>query len=237
VQRSSDDLLEVVDSLQLPPFFLVGHSCAGQVLTMFAAQHPRRLRGLVYLDGASDPTLTPSDVGAPMPDPKMLPRPVKPSSASDYRSFEALAVSQRTARGWAFPEGELRQQFVAKPDGSVGESLLSSVIRRAITLDARVRPDYTRVRAPVLAIYVAQSPFEKVAADYLIRSEAERSALHQEYEATRALYSRWQRDLRAAIPTARIVELPGASLYMFISNEADVLREIRAFVAATVTGQ
>ena len=28
--------------------------------------------------------------------------------------------------------------------------------------------------------------------------------------------------------TARIVELPGANLYMFLSNDADVLREIRA---------
>jgi hypothetical protein len=49
--------------------------------------------------------------------------------------------------------------------------------------------------------------------------------------ATRALYTRWQRDLLAAVPTARIVELPGANLFMFLSNEADVLREVRAFVA------
>jgi hypothetical protein len=35
----------------------------------------------------------------------------------------------------------------------------------------------------------------------------------------------------AAIPKARIVELQGANLYMFLSNEADVLREIRAFAA------
>jgi hypothetical protein len=47
------------------------------------------------------------------------------------------------------------------------------------------------------------------------------------------MYTRWQRDLLAAIPTARIVELVGANLFMFLSNEADVLREIRAF-AATV---
>jgi hypothetical protein len=32
------------------------------------------------------------------------------------------------------------------------------------------------------------------------------------------------------------MELQGASLYMFQSNEADVLREIRAF-AATLTGR
>ena len=236
VQRSANDVLEVLNSLKLQKSLLVGHSCAGQILTMFAAQHSDRLLGLVYLDGASDPTMTPADVGASMPDPAMLPRSIKPPSAPDNRSFEGLRASQRRDRGWAFPEGELRQQFVANPDGSVGRPLLSPVIRRAITLDARVKPDYSGIRVPVLAIYQREAPFEEVAANFLIETAQERAARGQEYEATRALYVRWQRDLLAGVPTARIVELQGASLYMFLSNEADVLREIRAF-AATLTGR
>ena len=236
VQRSANDVLEVLNSLKLQKSLLVGHSCAGQILTMFAAQHSDRLLGLVYLDGASDPTMTPADVGASMPDPTTLPRPIKPGIAPDHTSFEALRVSQRRERGWAFPEAELRQQYVANPDGSVGRSLLSPVIRRAITLDARVKPDYSGIRVPVLAIYQKDQPFEEVAANFLIRTEQERGALRQEYEATHALYVKWQRDLLAGVPTARIVELQGASLYMFMSNEADVLREIRAF-AVTLTGR
>jgi hypothetical protein len=39
-------------------------------------------------------------------------------------------------------------------------------------------------------------------------------------------------DLRSELPSAKIVELPGASLYMFLSHEAEVLREIRAFAAS-----
>jgi len=84
-------------------------------------------------------------------------------------------------------------------------------------------------------VWTYRTPFEEVAASFLIRNEEERVALRQEHAATRALYVRWQRDLLAGVPTARIVELQGASLYMFLSNEADVLREIRAF-AATLTG-
>jgi non-heme chloroperoxidase len=236
VQRSADDVLEVLNSVNIQKSLLVGHSCAGQILTMFAAQHPDRLRGLVYLDGASDPTMTPADVGVSMPDPAMLPRPIKPPTAPDYTSFEALRVSQRSARGWAFPEAELRQQYVANPDGSVGRSLLSPVIRRAITVDARVKPDYSGIRVPVLAIYQRDRPVEEVLANFVISNEQERIALRQEHAATRALYNRWQRDLLEDVPTARIVELPGAGLYMFLSNEADVLREIRAF-GATLTGQ
>jgi non-heme chloroperoxidase len=232
VQRSVDDLLEVLDALKAQKSLLVGNSCAGQVLTMFASQHSDRLSGLVYLDGASDPTMTPADVGTKMPDPASLPRPIKASPAPDNTSFEALRVSQRDTRGWAFPEAELRQQYVANSDGSVGPSRLSPVIRRAITTDARVKPDYSGIRVPVLANYQREPPFEEVAANFLIRNEQERAALRQEYAATRTLYVRWQQDLLAALPTARIVELPGANLYMFLSNEADVLREISAFAAS-----
>jgi len=33
------------------------------------------------------------------------------------------------------------------------------------------------------------------------------------------------------VPGARVVRLPNANHYVFISNEADVLREMRAFLA------
>ena len=234
VPRSASDVLEVLDSLNLQKSLLVGTSCAGQILTLFASQHSERLNGLVYIDGAGDPTTPAYD--PPMPDPTTLPRPIEPASALDLSSFEARRVSQRRRLGFAFPEAEWRQQFAANPDGSVGRSLMSLEIRRAITVDARIKPDYSRIRVPVLAIYQAQGPFEKVAARYTIRNEQERAALRQQYAATRAMYSRWQDDLRAAVPTARIVELPAANPFMFLSNEADVLREIRAF-AATLTGQ
>ncbi len=49
------------------------------------------------------------------------------------------------------------------------------------------------------------------------------------YAFGRAMVSRWERDLLAAVPAARIVELRNANLYMFLSNEADILREVQAF--------
>jgi len=173
---------------------------------MFAAQHGDRLRGLIYLDGATDPTLD-AEIGFPFPDFATLPRP----------------ISNDPKRNWDFPEAIKQEQLDPV-------TRLDPVIRKAITVDARMKPDYARVRVPVLAIYQAQPPFEQVAAGYAIRNDQERAALRQYYAATRALYTRWQRDLLAGVPTARIVELPGANLYMFLSNEADVLREIRSFV-------
>src|SRR3989442_2476787 len=95
VQQSANDLYEVFNSLKLQQALLVGHSCAGQVLTMFAAQHADRLRGLVYLDGATDPTLTPADAGSPMPDLAALPRP----------------ISDRRERDWNFPDAADQEQL------------------------------------------------------------------------------------------------------------------------------
>lgn len=230
LQDSVDDVRDVLDALNVRKTILAGHSCAGQVLTLFAAQHSDRLHGLVYLDGAGDPTMKPEDVGATMPDLAMLPRLLN-ATPPDHTSFAALRASQLRTRGWAFPEGELRAQFAANPDGSVGPSTLDPTIRRAITIDARTKPDYSRIRVPVLAIYQRALPFEQEAARYAIEDERQRAAMRQEYTATRALYTRWQQDLRAAVPTARIVDLPGAGLYMFLSHEADVIRELRSFAA------
>jgi len=46
---------------------------------------------------------------------------------------------------------------------------------------------------------------------------------------------KWQTDLLAGVPRAKIVELPGANLYMFLSNEEDVIRELRTFASSLPT--
>jgi hypothetical protein len=46
-----------------------------------------------------------------------------------------------------------------------------------ITLDARMKPDYSEIRVPVLAIYQRDPPFEELAANFLIRNEQEAATL------------------------------------------------------------
>lgn len=232
VQRSADDVREVLESLKLEGAVLVGTSCAGQILNPLASQRPDLVGGLVYLNGAEDPTLTTVDYDPPLPDFTKLPPSIKPAPAPDYRSFEAYRSAQRRDHGVAFPESELRQLFVANPDGSMGRSLLSPVVRKAITEDARVKPDYSQIRVPVLAIFSAPRTLADLERDSPPRNGQDRAILRHQHAAERAMVSRWERDLLAGVPTARIVELAGANLYMFLSNEADVLREVRAFAGA-----
>jgi pimeloyl-ACP methyl ester carboxylesterase len=202
-QRRANDILEVIDSLGMQKPILIGNSCGGDILHALGAANPERLGGLVYLDAAEDPTLTRADYDAPPVDWAHLPARVKkPDTVT-------------------FPEAEQHQ---------MAERPLDPATRKAIVEDNRVKPDYARIRVPVLAIY-STTTREQALKDYPPKTAQEHAAFDQAYAAKRAMLSKWQRDLLAGVPTARIVELPGANLFMFISNEADVIREVRAFSA------
>lgn len=202
-QRRADDILEVITALGMQRPILIGNSCGGDILHTLGARHPDRLGGLVYLDAAEDPTLTMADYESPPVDRANLPAQVgKPTPVT-------------------FPEAEQRL---------LKERPIDPAIRKALVDDNKVRPDYARIRVPVLAIYRSFTMAQTLE-DYPPRNDAQHAALKQAFAGRRAILTRWQRDLLAGVPAARIVELPGANLYMFLSHEAEVLREVRAFAA------
>jgi 3-oxoadipate enol-lactonase len=49
----ADDVAAVADALKLQRFVLVGHSMSGTVLQIYAAKHPERLAGLVFVDAVA----------------------------------------------------------------------------------------------------------------------------------------------------------------------------------------
>lgn len=202
-QRRAADILEVMSALGMQKPILVGNSCGGGILHSLGAEHPERVGGLVYLDAAEDPTLRGSDYPRIPVDKANLPKRVGKSPAI------------------GFPEAERRQ---------LDERPLDPAIRKAIVEDNHVRPEYARIRVPVLAIYRVTT-LEQALNDYPPENDQQRAALGQAYASSRAMLEKWQADLRAGVPDARIVELPGASLFMFLSNEADIIREVRAFAA------
>jgi len=59
----------------------------------------------------------------------------------------------------------------------------------------------------------------------------ERAAVEAFEAATMVYIKRYEKSLLTAVPGARIVELPGAIHYLFLSNEAEVVREITLFMA------
>jgi non-heme chloroperoxidase len=199
-ERRAADVLEVMTALDIRKPILVGNSCGGGILHTLGAEHPDRGGGLMYLDAAEDPTLTSADYEQVPVDMANLPKRV-PQPAPPV----------------VFPEAEQRR---------MSERPIDPAIRKAIVEDHNVRPAYARIRVPVVAVYRITTK-EQAMKEYSPQNDKERAAVEQGYARLQAMLKKWQRDLLAGVPNAKIVELPGANLYMFLSNEADVIRELR----------
>jgi pimeloyl-ACP methyl ester carboxylesterase len=207
-QTRAADILRVIDQLRLERPILVGHSCGGWIVHTIAAEHPASVGGVAFLEGAEDPTLPLSAYPSPSADPAKMPKPVRKEPPVE------------------FPEAERRAQ---------AERPLPSAIRNEL-LGHKERPQYERMRVPVLAIF-RTTTLQQGLELFQPKTDEERAVLFQLYAAMRGMLEKWEADLRTGVPHARIVELPGANLYMFLSNEADIIRELRMFAATlSVTG-
>lgn len=91
--------------------------------------------------------------------------------------------------------------------------------------------DYTRIHVPVLAFYALPAALEDQILQYAPKTADERTVMEQVYRAEAGIPRTASSALKAGVPSARIVELPGANHYIFLSNEARVLSELRAFLA------
>ena len=125
-------------------------------------------------------------------------------TAADLLSFWALGSWIKRVEGVAPPEGELRQLYASKPHGGVKERDTS----RAADLILAGKQKYRDIHSPVLAIY--SLPQSKV------------DSTHEEAQA---------KAFEKGICSARVVWVPRANHYVFLSNEAEVLREMREFLA------
>lgn len=156
-ERLGDDVLGVLDSLHLAAPVLVGHSLGGQELTALASSHPSRIAGLVYLDSTADPTF---DWDPYEETRKNLPAAMNPLPLrADLKSFQTYRDWQRLNLGVAFPEAELRNIVAENPDGSMGRSTTPHSVQDEIFRGMR-KPDYSRVRVPVLAFFVFPAPIK-----------------------------------------------------------------------------
>ena len=229
----SNDVWTVIQTLGLKAPVLIGHSMAGAELTGVGMLHSDRLGGLVYLDALGDSTDDPPD------DPtwkalqaKLPPSGPPPVCTSDRSSFAAFRAFLQCRHGIAIPEGDLRQGFETAADGSVGAARSPGWVSRAIGTGRPAR-DYSKIKVPVLAI--------SDAVDFDLshlkpeqpqpRNDEERALLIAFGKATQAVFDRWSANLKRGVPGAKVVDMPGATHYLWMTREADVLREIHAFIA------
>jgi pimeloyl-ACP methyl ester carboxylesterase len=224
-----------MEVLNIPDPVLVGHSLAGGELTTLGAQHSDLLSGLIYLDAGADPIDSPwNNLAYRQGVEKVTSMNPPPTSAADaYQTHQKDSVAayqewQTDAFGFAFSESEIRSMYEVNPDGSIGMFRARAGIGRLIDAGAK-RRDYRGITVPVLSIFAMPDPPADGWAD---RSQEYRDAARLVDETLTSILRGSQRQLKESVPSARILKWPGASHFLFITQEEEVVREIRDFVAA-----
>jgi non-heme chloroperoxidase len=202
-QRLADDVLKVLDSLQLVGPVLVGHSMGGNELTTVASQHAGRVSGLVYLEAGADP----QDF---------------PASDPAYMALaDKLPPANRLPPPPVFPESERR---ASSADYQSARHALKAIG------EGTKKRDYSRIRVPVLSLFAVFRAADDPLRNDMPQDPQQRAAVEAFEAATMVYIKRYESSLLTAVPSARIAELPGANHYIFLSNEADTLREITLFI-------
>jgi non-heme chloroperoxidase len=229
--RTEDDL-KVFDALKLVAPVVVGHSVAGGELSMLGIHEYARIGGIVYLDALNDGTDDYTDYDALCSKlPQAMQNGPTPSPV-DLKSFPAYRDWRRRTQGILIPEAELRNDFAQNPDGSVGSRTTPEYVFDGMATGDH-KHDYSQIRSPVLAFVAYDTPDgapQDQARKYHVTDAAERTIVDAVY----GLYIGMARiridRINHAAGGARVVELWGADHFVFLSNETDVLRELRVFL-------
>jgi pimeloyl-ACP methyl ester carboxylesterase len=205
-----EDIRQFLDALRISKVSLIGHSMAGDELTLFATRYPHRIAKLVYLDAAYD--RTPKGYLAGLTDPTNRP------DMMQRMRMEALGM----------PEAE--DIPVEKMPPAKEWAILVATHKAVFAF----RPDYTKVQAPALAFYAVTadqhypSHWLPDGADASVRAKAEAWWKEKGHALMREPVEQFRRE----IPNGEIVELDDAKHYIFTGATADqVAAKIREFLS------
>ena len=117
-------------------------------------------------------------------------------------------------------------------NGSVGASKVPEWVGRSMGQGQVFRRDYSNVRVPALALMNFAPTAEVLLADtgYQPKDDEERAAIERFMARSRIVFARRTEKLTQHVADARIVYLGRVGHYVFVTREAQVLREILTFM-------
>jgi pimeloyl-ACP methyl ester carboxylesterase len=217
-----DDVLAVLDALKLNRPVLVGHSLGGEELSSVGSRHPERVAGLIYLDAGYAYAYydrSRGDLGIDLIDLRKKLEQLQPGNGPQDPRHLIEELIAATLPGFERDLKEMQKNLAEAPPALPTPAL--SPISQAITAGMQ---KYTDIRVPVLAIYAVPHATAQPFKDDVARVAAEARD-----EATTGVQAK---AFESGVPSARVVRLPHANHYVFFSNEADVLREMNAFLGS-----
>lgn len=214
--RLADDVLSVMAALKLERPVLVGQSIGAEVLSSIGSRFPEKVAGLIYLDGSYaysfyDPHGNSLDV-----DYAVLLRDLKALPGAGYDPARAKALAEEVQATMPLFAKDLDEY---KREGMpIYEQEPPTPQSQVMTAMAQGERKYTKISAPILAI-VAEPP---ACAPNCDKPEAKAAAAADKAQADA---------FAAGNPAAKMVRLAHANHHIFVSNEAEVLSAMDAFLA------
>ena len=232
VPRLTEDVVRVLDALDLEVPVIVGSSVAGEELSELGARHSSRVAGLVYLDAAADRTLeSPREFVAAERLVSRLAGPLPPADAHELMSYAGFNDYMDRLGASRYSEGAILSMFDFGPDGRIAGRRLDPRVPAAI-MDAVQKPDYAAIRVPARAIYAMPRNADDLRRPWYDRTNGDLArALETDYELTARGRLAMERSFAESVAGGQVVELLGAKHHVLLSNEADVIAELDAFIA------
>jgi non-heme chloroperoxidase len=211
-----DDVLAVIDALKLGRPVLVGHSFAGEEMSSIGSRYPEKVAGLIYLDAAYgfafyDPAHPAMEIE--MNDVKRRIDQIEAGGVDEKKSLLELEASVSRF------EETLRKANVDL--ASMPPIPPRPPIQAALNFGGQ---KYTQIPVPILAIFACPHDWSQA-----FRDDPELKA--KRMAADRAWCNGQADAFAAGVPSAHVVRIPNADHYVFHSNEAEVVREMNAFLA------
>ncbi|HEX2760781.1 MAG TPA: alpha/beta hydrolase [Rhizomicrobium sp.] len=216
-ERLGDDVLAVMEILKIEKPVLAGHSIGGQELSSIGTRYPEKVAGLIYLDAA---------FGYAFFDPKvplvpqftmeaLVRRDLTLLQASDPEQSRALIQEILSVLPYLQTGLQTKLDMLPPSNGAPSpQTRPRQMVVRAIIANPR---KHIGVKPPFLALIADPQACSKDCDSAAAKSTA-------------AAVTAQADSIAAAYPEARIVRLPRADHFVWRSHEADVVREMNAFM-------
>jgi pimeloyl-ACP methyl ester carboxylesterase len=217
--RAHDDIA-VLDTLGIRQAVFVGHSIAGTELSRLGAAYPNRVERLVYLDALDIGSGGWASIPQPPRGPELMP--------TDLASVQRLAAASARDDGYRKPLAAICNMIRRDAAGRVlGPITPPEISGKLIT---GLQPaSYDRIRAPALGIFNKLSPQYRLSYYSALTADEQR-----EFNRSIDALSKWTdgalQRFRSGVKGSRVVELPNTNHYVYIVEEARVVREMRRFL-------
>ena len=206
--RLGDDVLSVMDQLKMERPIIVGWSVGGEELSSVGSRFPAKVTALIYLDAGYPYAFYNKAEPEPLQERAELRRLLKEAEQGPDPSLD---LKRRLLASMTRNEEELRKSIQSDEKSQPPPPPPPGIPPMPPELNAiMMNPvKYTTIPVPVLAIFATEKS-----------SDPDENAWE----------NRQIDAFEAGIPTARVVRLAHARHDVFATNEAEVIREMRAFL-------